>query len=112
MPVAAYIGDHDRGTWEVRCTCGWETEADHQTHIWQSAREHHMPVKVLGTGPTWPPPCPLRTGHWTEEPPALQWHHVCNCNWISGWHGVPSELFAAVDHHRKRHRALARRHVG
>lgn len=80
---------HGPGTWEVRCTCGWDAATDHETHVWQLSRPHHLE-------------------HWVDDPPAFQWHYRCACAWLSGWHGIKSELAAAVKHHRARADRVAR----
>lgn len=80
---------HGPGTWEVRCTCGWEASSNHETHVWQLSRQHFI-------------------DHWVDDPPQLQWAYTCGCRWISGWHGIRSELAAAVTHHRERAAKVSR----
>lgn len=81
LPAPGVI--HAPGTWEARCSCGWEAATDHEVHLWQLTRQHHL-------------------DHWVDDPPAFQWHYRCSCAWLSGWHGIKSELAAAVAHHRAR----------
>jgi len=79
------------GSWQVRCSCGWEAVSDHETHVWQLARQHEY-------------------DHWADDPPAYSWSYTCQerCGWLSGWHGIKSELAAAVRHHRQRAAQLGR----
>lgn len=83
---------HGPGTWEVRCTCGWEEATDHEVHVWQLSRQHCI-------------------DHWVDDPPRYQWQYRCDCGWLSGWQGIKSELAAVVAHHRQRMQQLDRWHA-
>lgn len=87
MSLVDVTAEH-RGEWSATCSCGWSESSDHEVHLWQLTRQHHLE-------------------HWADDPPASMWSYTCGCGWIMTRVGIRSELLAAVTHHRRHRQRVA-----